>query len=180
MRHGQRAAVLILLDREMLKRGSWCGETHIQKAAFLLQELMGVELEYEFVLYRHGPFSFDLRDELSLMQADDLLSVQLRHPAYGPSFIPTEFSEAFLERFPKTTARHSWQIEFIADELRNRNVAELERIATAFYLTQRAGQESTREKAEMLTDLKPHISPSDARDAFEYVDGLMERAANRA
>src|ERR1035441_4963526 len=74
MKHGQRMAVLTLLDREMLAKGSWCGETHIQKATYFLQELLGVDLGFEFVLYRHGPFSFELRDELSSMQADDILT----------------------------------------------------------------------------------------------------------
>src|SRR5258707_96416 len=95
MKYAQRVAVLGLLIREMREKGSWTGETHIQKGAFLLQELMGVNLGLDFVLYRHGPFSFDLRDELSSMQADELLALVLRREGYGPSFIPTNFSETF-------------------------------------------------------------------------------------
>lgn len=176
MKQSQRVALLTLLNREMLRRGSWCGETHIQKATFLLQELLGVRLGFEFVLYRHGPFSFELRDELSSMQADDLVSLQLRQPGYGPAFVPTPFSDTFLERFPKTTARYGAQIEFIAGELSRMNVVELERIATAFFITQEGSTESIGERIEQLVELKPHITVADASHAFEDIDRLIYRS----
>jgi hypothetical protein len=177
MKHGQKQAVLTLLDREMLQRGSWCGETHIQKATFLLQDLMGVDLGFDFVLYRHGPFSFELRDELSLMQANDLVSLQLRQPGYGPSLVPSEFSESFLERFPKTTARYIPQIRFVAEELSGMNVTELERVATAFFITKHGNGESVSERAEGLVSLKPHIPVQNARQACEHIDALIQRAS---
>ena len=60
----QRVAVLTKLTEKLHESGSWCGETHLQKAAYFLQELFNVLLVYEFILYKHGPFSFALRDEL--------------------------------------------------------------------------------------------------------------------
>jgi hypothetical protein len=179
MKRGQRLALLTLLTREMRKRDSWCGETHIQKATFLLQELLGVDAGFDFILYRHGPFSFDLRDELSLMQADDLLELCMRQQGYGPTYVPTSFSEEFLERFPKTASRYSQRIEFIADELNNKGVAELERIATSFFIMNREGITETEERAERLIALKPHITEAQAREASLYVNGLLHRAARR-
>jgi hypothetical protein len=175
MKRSQRVAVLTILNREMLERGSWAGETHIQKATFFLQDLMGVELGFDFVLYRHGPFSFELRDELASMQADDLVSLVVRHEGYGPTFVPTQFSEVFLERFPKTQSRYRKQIEFVANELGQMRVAELERVATAFFLT-RDNNNSVEERARQMVELKPHISLPDARAACRQVDSLIERA----
>src|ERR1700685_1400925 len=114
MKHSQRAAILTLLNREMLKRDSWCGETHIQKATFFLQDLLGVDSGFDFILYRHGPFSFDLRDELSSMQADGLMELAVRREGYGPAYVPTSFSQTFLKRFPKTAARYADQVGFVA------------------------------------------------------------------
>ena len=62
MKKSQRDAVLLSLVGEMINKGSWCGETHIQKAAYFLQVLLEVPLEFDFILYKHGPFSFDLSD----------------------------------------------------------------------------------------------------------------------
>jgi len=176
MKRNQRAAVLALLIRRMLSRGSWCGETHVQKATFFLQELMGVDLGFSFVLYRHGPFSFELRDELSLMQADDLISLQVRQPGYGPALVPTQFSDVYLERFPKTLGQHQASIEFIANELGGMNVAELERIATAFFIAERSDGTSVEDMAQELVGLKPHISIEDALQAFEDIERLKDRA----
>ena len=176
MKRSQRLALLTLLAREMRKRDSWCGETHIQKATFFLQELLKVDAGFEFILYRHGPFSFDLRDELSSMQADDLLELCVRQQGYGPTYVPTSFSETFLERFPKTTSRYLHLIEFIADELSDKGVAELERIATIFFITSREGIADGEDRAERLVTLKPHVTPHEARDASRYVNGLTARA----
>ncbi|MCL6557372.1 MAG: hypothetical protein K6U74_00970, partial [Firmicutes bacterium] len=61
----KRKALLLSLVKAMESQGSWCGETHIQKCSYFLQAMLGVPLGFEFILYKHGPFSFDLRDELT-------------------------------------------------------------------------------------------------------------------
>jgi hypothetical protein len=161
----------------MLRTGSWCGETHIQKATLLLQDMMGVDSSFEFILYRHGPFSFDLRYELSSMQADNLLELTIRREGYGPTYAPTRFSEIYLERFPKTTSRYIEQVRFVAGELGDKGVADLEKLATAFFIFDREGIVPIGERAERLVDLKPHISLPDARSACEQVDRMVDRAS---
>ena len=69
--------ILLQLIESLRKNGSWCGETHIQKAIYSLQQLKGVPLNFNFVLYKHGPFSFDLRDELTAMRADGLIAFKI-------------------------------------------------------------------------------------------------------
>lgn len=176
MKQSQRVALLSLLNREMLKRGSWCGETHIQKAAFLLQEMLGVDMGYEFILYRHGPFSFELRDELVSMQADQLLELVVRQQGYGPTYFPTQFSERFLERFPKTTSRYLERVHFVSDELGDKGVVELEKLATAFFITNRGRSTDVEDRSQRLVELKPHISLPEARRATEQVDRLVQKS----
>lgn len=176
MKRSQRAALITLLNREMLKRGSWCGETHIQKAMFFLQDLLGVETDFEFILYRHGPFSFELRDELSSMRADELLDLTVRREGYGPTYVPTPFSETYLERFPNTTARYMKQVGFVSDEMGDKGVAELERLATALFVANREGIADVERRAERLVELKPHISSTDAFSASEQVDRLIRKS----
>ena len=68
-----QAAIVTRLTGRLRDQGSWCGETHLQKAMYFLQELMEVPTGFEFILYMHGPFSFDLRAELTSLRADGLL-----------------------------------------------------------------------------------------------------------
>ena len=175
MKQHQRVALLTLLNREMMNKGSWCGETHIQKAAFLLQEMLRVNMGYEFILYRHGPFSFELRDELVSMQADQLLELVVKQQGYGPTYLPTQFSEEFLERFPKTASRYLKQVQFVAGALGDMGVVELEKLATALFI-KNLEQSVEMERAQKLVELKPHVSLADALQATQRVDHLIEEA----
>ena len=98
-------AVLAGLARRLDERGSWSGETHIQKAAYLLHELADVPFEFEFILYKHGPFSFELRDELASMRADRLLERQPQPVPYGRRILVTERGRELEQRLARTMAR---------------------------------------------------------------------------
>lgn len=175
MNKGQKIAVTLELADQLLQNGSWCGETHIQKAMFLLQTLLNAGTDFDFVLYKHGPFSFDLRDSLLEATADGLIENVLRQPSYGPTLAVTADGREFLHRFPKTLERHSALIEFLSARLGSKGVSELERLATAVYLNERSVG-SNEAKAEQLVRIKPHISMPDARNAFREADELTAEA----
>ncbi len=175
----RKAAVITRLAQSLRGRGSWCGETHLQKTTYFLQELLDVRLDFQFILYKHGPFSFDLRDELGALQADGLLRPE-PHPPYGPKIVATERAEYIQGLYPKTVARYQGKIAFVADHLGRADVATLERLATGLYVTKKAeGVEEavkTEARAEELHRLKPHISVEEAREAIQKVDDLIEEA----
>jgi uncharacterized protein YwgA len=174
MKRLQRDAVLLSLIKEMRARGSWCGETHIQKATYFLQELLGIPMGLEFILYKHGPFSFDLSDEITAMRADALIQYQTREP-YGPSLFPTEESQEFLLQYPKTLKNYAKEIQFVAEKIGTLGVAELERLATALYVTfNENGQRTSLE--DRITELKPHIKIDEAREAVKNVDVIRREA----
>ena len=85
MNANDRRALICHLVASMREEDSWTGETQIQKSVMFLQRLLGVPLGYDFVLYLHGPFSFELRSELTLMRARLHLDVESR-AHYGASF----------------------------------------------------------------------------------------------
>ena len=167
-----RAAVLLTLLERLKAHGSWCGETHLQKAAYFLQELVGIPLEFNFIFYKHGPYSFDLRDEITALRADQLLDVVPRNP-YGPSLCPSANSAALVLRFPRTMERYTPSIEFVATRLGRKTVTELERLATALYVTLGHESASPDERAEMAHSLKKHVSVEDARTALQAVDNMI-------
>ncbi len=170
----KRAALITRLIEKLRQRGSWCGETHVQKSTLFLQDLMRVPLEFEFVLFKHGPFSFDLRDELTSLRADELLRLESRWP-YGPRIAPTERSEYIQQICAKTLAKYDDRITFVAEKLGEKNVVDLERLATALYVIQRANPDtSVDERAEQLTELKPHIPRDSAITAIKEVDHILE------
>jgi hypothetical protein len=180
MKRLQRAALLTELVEQMRGHDSWCGETHLQKATFFLQQLMGVDLGYEFVVYKHGPFSFDLRDELAGLVSDRLIRYQPQVPPYGPRIAVTEEGESIQEIYPKTVARNAEKIAFVAEKLDARGVIELERLATALYVTLAAPDADAQQRARMLLELKPHIPKSPTMSAVREVDEIRAEAGTFA
>lgn len=170
----KRAALLTRLIERLRERGSWCGETHVQKSTLFLQDLMEVPLGFDFILYKHGPFSFDLRDELTGLRADDLIKLEPQWP-YGPRIASTERSKYIQRMYSKTLAKYDERIAFVAKKLGNKGVADLERLATAFFVTQRAKRgASVDQRAEQLIEIKPHISRENAIVAIEQVDSILQ------
>jgi hypothetical protein len=170
----QRSAVLLELINHLNRVGSWCGETHVQKCVYFGQELFGLDTAFDFELYKHGPFSFDLRDQLSSMQAEAILALQTQ-PPYGPSIIPGVLAKRLLERCPKTIARVKDQLLVVASTFGPKRVAELERLSTAFYISKEFDLKGVEARARMLTRLKPHIDLEEARDATGEMDQLAEK-----
>ncbi len=177
MKRLQRDAVILSLIEKLRARGSWCGETHIQKATYFIQELLGVPLEFDFVLYKHGPYSFDLSDELTAMRADYLLRLQSQPYPYGPSFVHGMGSKLIKNLYQKTLDKYDCKVKFVADRLGGKGVSELERLATALYVTREISTDNSIEsRAQCIHQLKPHVSLDEARDALRVVDIFIKES----
>ena len=179
MERFKRQAILLKLLTSMKEHGSWCGETHLQKCAYFLEEGLRVPLELQFVLYKHGPFSFDLREVLGEMRSNFLINVDT-HPPFGPSLVVSEYGQNLVSRFPRATRRYTDQIEFVADHLARKPVVELERLATALYVRTKYPQLAPDAQAEEIHSLKPHIPIDRSQVAVRDVEALLSQAPLRS
>ncbi len=69
--------------------------------------------------------------------------------------------------------KYQQQIKFISEKLSRLGVAQLERLATAFYVTMEEGREQTVSyQATRVHELKPHVPLNQAIDAVQKVDEL--------
>lgn len=177
MRRLRRAALIAELTDRLHAHDSWAGETHLQKGVFLLQELLGVPTEVEYELFKHGPFSFQLREELGEMRSEDILTLVPQRPPYGPRFYTDEGTAQLRERFPKTLKKYEPQLEWVAEWMDSRGVVELERLATAFWVTRELGEgESVERRAQRLRELKPHFTMDACIGAIRDIDEMIATA----
>lgn len=176
MTRQRNAAILTRLSSELRQHGSWCGETHVQKAVYIMQELFDVPLDFEFILYKHGPFSFELRDELTALRGDEYFELEIAPAYYGPKLLPTERAIYIQERFQKTLRKHENIIKFIATTVSNKGVEELEGLATALYVTKNSSDNSDFDRAEELHHLKPHILEDRADLFVKEIDKVILQA----
>ena len=101
--------------------GSWAGETHLQKATYLLQEVTGVPLGFKFVLYKHGPYSFELTEELGLLKSAGVV-ISEPQPSYGAKLAAAKSLEelkTIWSKFP-VSARNDKDLITKKDELKNK------------------------------------------------------------
>jgi hypothetical protein len=171
----ERASVLLALVEALRSRGNQAGPTHLQKSVYCLQELLGVPLGLRFILYKHGPFSFDLRRDVGGMFADSILTWELQPYPYGPSLKPGPLSGLLKRQFPAPAKRFADQIAFVAEKLAPKRVVELERLGTALYVTLQ-GKVEGEQRAARICELNPHISPAEAAAALAEVDTIREQA----
>lgn len=177
MRRLRRAALVADLTDRLHAHESWAGETHLQKAVFLLQEMLGVPTEVEYELFKHGPFSFQLREELGEMRSEDILTLISQSPPYGPRFYTDDGTVQLREKFPKTLKKYEPQLEWVAEWMDSRGVVDLERLATAFWVTRELGEaESVDGRAQRLHQLKPHFSMDACIDAVREIDEMIASA----
>jgi uncharacterized protein YwgA len=176
MKRLQKAAVLVALADEMRDRGSWSGETHLQKAAYFLQQVFDPDLDFDFILYKHGPFSFDLRDELLSMRSDGLLRLEPQPYPYGPRLAATAAGEEMKTTYARTLRERGDAIRLIADHLAQKDVNQLERVATALWVTRQDPEASVSSRALGLHQLKPHVSVERATEAVQEVDRFLAEA----
>ena len=178
MEQTERAAIVLELMGALRSRGSWCGETHVQKCVYLIQEGLKVPSKFEFVLYKYGPYSFELHDLLGEMRADLLLDRETRPDPYGPTLKPSASGANLLRRLESTTGPYRAAIALVAEEFGGRGVSDLERIGTAMYVTREGGSDAG-ERASRVVALKPHVGYEAALTAVQEVDRLLDRGRMR-
>jgi uncharacterized protein YwgA len=174
MKDLQLYRLILAVAGELRQRGSWTGETHIQKVGYFLQDLMGVPLEAEYILYKHGPYSFDLRRTLAAMRAYQYVEWQPNPYPYGPTLIEGSLAGT-LRRFSKEPAEYHDRIAFAAQWLGPKRVSELERLGTALYVTLTEDIPS-QDRVARICELKPHVAPAEAQAAVAELDTMIAQA----
>ena len=123
------------------------------------------------MLYKHGPFSFDLSDELTSLRADRVFDQEVQQYPYGPKLKPGSLADRIKETYPSTIDKYDQAVTFVADHLGDSGVAALERLATALYVTKEGKSgEGINDRADRLREIKPHVSPEDAFASVSLID----------
>ena len=170
-----RGALVAKLIKKTRAAGGWAGQTHIQKTMFFLQDLLQVPGGYNFVLYRHGPYSFDLRSELGRLRVNAVLDVDLQRP-YGASFKLGEAGSSLIQRGIQAVNKYYEQLDFVVDTLARKDVMQLERLGTALLVKNQHADSDEFVLANKIVAIKPHISSSDALEAVRAVAQIEDEA----
>jgi hypothetical protein len=165
------ATVGALQDHE-----GWSGRTQLQKSLFLLKALTDVDVPFQYVLYKHGPYSFDLEEEL--VQVRSYAAVRVNPiPAYGVT-LELDKNADYVRRKAPLNAVELQEIGRICAFAAPKNVTALERIATAVWVRRQEGITEPYAVSQRVHVLKPHVSVEEAAaadaEAMTLLAGLIE------
>ena len=172
-----RWSILLELISELKKAGSWCGETHIQKTTFFLEELLDVPLGLDFIMYKYGPYSFELNDDLTVLRAYNYVSIISQEP-YGVTYILKDDENKLKKFYKKNIEEYSKQITLVAEYFGNKTVVELEKLATAFFINKKESINNINEMAMRLHEKKRHVSIQDADTAAKEIMQIKDAILN--
>ena len=172
----QKHAIILAVIEHLKKHGSWTGKTHVQKALFLVSAATPVNVPFEFVLYKHGPYSFDVEAELEEMLSYGAVVIETDPDGYGVVLRPGA-NASLIKRLVRLPGEDEQAIEQVCVFIGERRVTELEPIATAAWIRVREQIDDPQYVAQRLRDLKPHISLPEVRWADKEVVKLLGTAA---
>lgn len=159
----KHATILAVVER-LNAAGSWTGRTHVQKALYLLNDAAGCSLPFEFVLYKHGPYSFDVDAELEQMKSYAAIAATPRAPA-GVTLFPASNAQYVKDRSPLNQGMLE-HIDHICSFVGRMDVHKLEALSTAVWIETREQLRDEQKVADRLVELKPHVSRHDAKQAY--------------
>lgn len=160
----RKPALVLAVIRGLRAHGSWTGKTHVQKSLFLMKMTSQIDIPFAYVLYKHGPYSFELESELEQMRSYAAVKAEPDPDGYGVVLMPGP-GAAFVEQGARLNEVEQAQVEQICRFVGKRNVSELERLATAAWIRVNESLDESRAVASRLNQLKPHVPLQEAEAA---------------
>lgn len=167
-------ALILAVVEGLRQQGSWTGKTHVQKALFLLDASGVLEVPFPFVLYKHGPYSFDAEDELEQMKSYAALDCQTVE-GYGVVLSPGA-NAALIKRVAPLPVAVQEAVDFICRSVGRKKVAELEPLATAAWIRRQEKLVEPEAVVRRLRELKPHVGQREAEEADGEARRIFEAA----
>jgi hypothetical protein len=154
------------------------GRTAIVKLLYLLQEVRGVPLGYDFRLYTYGPFDSDVLNDLETAQSFQALQVKtVRYPSgYGYEVKAGAKAEAVKECVNDWLARHESELAWAAEGFSARTASELEIIATIVYVAREFQQQAKScdlaDVIRRVREVKPRFSEQYVQERYDVARSM--------
>jgi len=161
--------IILSVIKKLNENGSWCGKTHIIKTLYLLKASKRMDIPFDFILYKHGPYSFDVEDTLAIMKSYDAIEgIDTCPGVYGECLNPGKNAD-FPHSFAQLKEKEQKAISEICKLTGKKDVKELERLATAAWIVNQERETDSNIIARRVHELKPHITKKQARDAYHEI-----------
>lgn len=171
----QKLGVIIRLVEQSPQKT--LGRTAIVKLLYLLQEVRGLPLGYDFRLYTYGPFDSEVLNDLETAQSFQALHVKtVCYPSgYGYEVRAGAKAESVKESVKDWLAQHDSALEWAGIRFSGRSASELELIATIVYVAREFQQQA---KSCDVADVIRRVREVKPRFTEQYVQERYDVARN--
>lgn len=169
----EKHALILAVIEKLRQHGSSTGKTHVQKALALLADTSSIDVPFTFVLYKHGPYSFDVESDLEQMRSYSAIDVFPNPGGYGVTIRPGKMAP-FVKNEASLANEDETAIDRVCAFVDSKTVTELERVATAAWIRRREKVADPRKVAQRLHELKPHVSVAEASAADRKLCEFLE------
>lgn len=153
-------------------QGAVVSETRIVKSAYLLESMYGLPMGFNWILYKHGPYTREVNDALVGMSKGGLISIRPRKQRG----IEVSVSASAMNALP---TEDLLTINAVAEKVATLDVGELERLSTAAWISKRMTKADASVRAGYLCKWKPHVASATAVRAIKFHDRLQHEIAER-
>ena len=154
----ERYAIVLYTIKKWNEVKNTCNEKQLQKSLYVLESIDKEVIEYKFIVFKNNPYSYELRDDLGSMEAENLLEVERLEP-FGINVLLNHHGEELISFYSKFNnyRRIKDILDIIIQKLSKRTIIDIENTTRAFMILRKQLFNSSKE--EMIIELK-NISPS--------------------
>lgn len=141
------------------------GKTFLQKAIYILQEWLNLDLGYHYRLYLYGPYSEDLSEDIDILSDQGLIDIDHNATGYGFNIAVSKKGVDFLSKNLGIYMKDAGKLNRVISSLGTSDVKNMELLSTILYLAKQ-----TKDKGKTLNlmqEVKPQFSS-------EEIDRKME------
>ncbi len=149
------------------------GKTALVKLLYLVQEVCGLKVGYDFSFYTHGPFTNAIIEDLEKLEEAKSVEVKYNKKAYegygGFEIKPKTDSSHLKEEVDANTLA---KIRKIVDDFGNMTARDLELRTTLHYIRHKGGLKG-KALYEAVHAVKPKYSLEEIRKAAKEIENLL-------
>jgi len=154
------------------------GKTAMMKFLYLLQEVYGVSLKYDFEIYTYGPYSAEVMGDIDFAWHNEIISVETCHYPTGVGYLlrPTEQAKETVKSERTFIEKNKGSIDSIITNFGSKTAKELELITTIIYIYKQYLKNnwniSNNEISNNVREIKPHFSLEEVKKEYQNLENL--------
>lgn len=160
---------LIYLANKLDFKNNRSGETAIQKLIFLLINKYKIPLDYNYILYNYGPWSFKLMEDLRILENGEFLKKQSDMSGYGYNYIPNKEIDFVTSNIVKDSDKGKFykKIDEIVNKYGNVPAKNLALLTTFIYICKKNPSYKKNQAIKEVKRIKPLYSNIEYEKSYE-------------